>query len=73
MTTVSHTESGTQEEWESSSAGETLDVRDTRMGIGARLADLFHAVVNRSAPVGYEDEGGFHNGEMPADSVEYKD
>ncbi len=36
-----------------------------RTGGLARMAAVWHAAMNLIAPLGYEDESGFHLGEMP--------
>ena len=40
-----------------------------RTGALARLAMLWRATMNLIAPLGYEDESGFHFGEMPDQTV----
>ena len=69
MITASQTECAVQENWAAASTDD-LAVPGTPNGIGHRLAELFRSVINRSAPVGYEDEAGYHYGEMPEGSAE---
>lgn len=69
MITASQTECAAPDEWAAAS-NDALAVPGTPNGIGQRLADLFRAVIDQSAPVGYEDETGYHFGDMPEGSAE---
>ncbi len=63
MTTISHTERSVPAEWAFN--GESLIVPAAPTGRRTRLAVTWHAVMNYLVPIGYEDEAGFHYGEMP--------
>jgi hypothetical protein len=66
MTTVRHTETGVPAEWGFPTKGEALNVPTARQGTWTRLAVTWQAAVNFLVPIGYEDESGFHHGEMSA-------
>ncbi|MGD0812052.1 MAG: hypothetical protein ABSA83_00460 [Verrucomicrobiota bacterium] len=69
MLKISHIE-GVPGGWGSSSDGDGLNVPAARPGGWARLTIVWHAAINYFVPVGYEDETGFHYGEMPAPAAE---
>jgi len=66
MTTVSHTGNCVPAERTFSSNGHGIIVPVARSGSWTRLAVTWHKAINYFVPIGYEDETGFHYGEMPA-------
>jgi hypothetical protein len=64
MIKISHIE-GVPGGWESSSDSGGLNVPAARSGGWTRLTIVWHAAINYLVPIGYEDETGFHYGEMP--------
>jgi hypothetical protein len=67
MSTVSHiaAQDIRAEEFEPSD-GKLLRHSPARRGAWTRIATLWRAALGCIAPLGYEDEMGFHYGEMPA-------
>ena len=69
MTTLSHIDSGVPAERTFSSNSNGLIAPAARSGVWTRMAVTWHAAVNYLVPIGYEDETGFHYGEMPASNA----
>jgi len=69
MTTISHTDGGVPAEWVSSSNGDGLTVPAARPGSWTRIAVIWRTAINYLVPIGYEDETGFHYGEMPVSNT----
>jgi hypothetical protein len=70
MTTISHKDKGVPAEWMSSSNGHGLIVPAAWPGSWTRIAVVWHAAINYLVPIGYEDETGFHYGQM-RETMEY--
>ena len=69
MTTVGHiAKSGTRATWPISSARDAAVVPVAQPGYLTRIVATWHAAINFLVPIGYEDETGFHYGEMPGPS-----
>jgi len=69
MTTVRHTDGGVPAHWLSSSDASGPIVPAARPGSWTRLAVTWHAAINYLMPIGYEDETGYHYGEMPVSNT----
>jgi hypothetical protein len=65
MTIISHADGAVSAESVPSSNCGRLVVPDARSGSWTRIAGAWHAAINYLVPIGYEDETGFHYGEMP--------
>jgi hypothetical protein len=65
MTTQSHIEGNLSGEWESPANDDLLIGRPARSASWARIAVTWHTALDHFVPIGYEDESGFHYGEMP--------
>jgi hypothetical protein len=64
MINISHINEGVPAECVASSGGDGLIVPAARPGSWTRIAVLWHTVIDYLVPIGYEDETGFHYGEM---------
>jgi hypothetical protein len=65
MTISSHPNEGASADWASLSHGEGLILPAARPGSWTRLAVAWRAAINHHVPIGYQDETGFHYGQMP--------
>jgi hypothetical protein len=69
MTTQSHIEGNISGEWESPANDDLLIARPARSAGWTRIAVSWQTALDYFVPLGYEDESGFHYGEMPAPSI----
>jgi hypothetical protein len=69
MTTVSHTEGSVPGTQTFPPNGEGQIAPAPWSGIWKRIAVTWHAATDFMVPIGYEDETGFHYGEMPASNL----
>ena len=69
MATMIHKEAGVPAEWLPTSNRVTRIVPGVRTGSWTRVAVPWHAAISYLAPFGYEDEAGFHYGEMPESNI----
>jgi hypothetical protein len=65
MTKISHADDGISGELVCSSNDNGQVVSGARRGVWARLAITCDMAIDYIVPIGYEDETGFHYGEMP--------
>ena len=69
MTTLSQTQTGVAAQSLPASHAVGRIMPGARLGTWTRVAIAWRAVINHLAPIGYEDETGFHYGEMPASNT----
>jgi hypothetical protein len=66
MSIIKHTDKGVPAEWVSSSNSDGLIVPAAQPVKRTRIEVKWHKTVDYLAPIGYEDDSGFHYGEMSA-------
>jgi hypothetical protein len=65
MTTVNHAERGAPGDWKTLHGGGAL-IAPAHLKAWASVVLERNSSIRRLVPVGYEDEAGFHYGDMPA-------